>query len=121
VDEELRGRSYIPEKKPKGRLDWQGQHAEQQAVYEKRRRGAGRARQEQTPPPQVQLRLMSMGFAVPISPPDSCPVDLEPPQKRSKLAGRKKRAIQSDNKAENERNVQRSGGCCHTLARKSIG
>jgi hypothetical protein len=26
-------RSYIPEKKQKGRRDWQGQRAEQQAVY----------------------------------------------------------------------------------------
>ena len=34
-------RSYIPEKKPKGRRDWQGQHAEQQAVYENRRRVRG--------------------------------------------------------------------------------
>jgi len=34
-------RSYIPEKKAKGRRDWQGQHAEQQAVYENRRRVRG--------------------------------------------------------------------------------
>src|ERR1017187_6215788 len=34
-------RSYIPEKKPKGRRDWQGQRAEQQAVYENRRRVRG--------------------------------------------------------------------------------
>ena len=27
-------RSYIPEKKQKGRRDWQGKRAEQQAVYE---------------------------------------------------------------------------------------
>jgi transposase len=33
--------SYIPEKKPKGRRDWQGQRAEQQAVYENRRRVRG--------------------------------------------------------------------------------
>src|SRR2546427_6577920 len=31
-------RSYIPEKKQKGRRDWQGKRAEQQAVYENRRR-----------------------------------------------------------------------------------
>jgi transposase len=31
-------RSYIPEKKPKGRRDWQGKGAEQQAVYANRRR-----------------------------------------------------------------------------------
>ena len=30
--------SYIPEKKPKGRRNWQGKAAEQQAVYENRRR-----------------------------------------------------------------------------------
>ena len=35
-------RSYIPEKKPKGRRDWQGQRAEQQAVYENRRRVRGK-------------------------------------------------------------------------------
>src|ERR1039457_381619 len=34
-------RSYIPEKKPKGRRDWQSQRAEQQAVYENRRRVRG--------------------------------------------------------------------------------
>src|SRR5882724_2578571 len=34
-------RSYIPEKKPKGRRSWQGQRAEQQAVYENRRRVGG--------------------------------------------------------------------------------
>src|SRR5450756_2469392 len=34
-------RSYIPEKKPKGRRDWQGQRVEQQAVYENRRRVRG--------------------------------------------------------------------------------
>jgi len=34
-------RTYIPEKKPKGRRDWQGQRAEQQAVYENRRRVRG--------------------------------------------------------------------------------
>jgi len=34
-------RSYIPEKKPKGRRNWQGQRAEQQAVYENRRRVRG--------------------------------------------------------------------------------
>ena len=34
-------RSYIPEKKPKGRRHWQGQRAEQQAVYENRRRVRG--------------------------------------------------------------------------------
>src|ERR1700720_2788899 len=31
-------RTYIPEKKQKGRRNWQGQRAEQQAVYENRRR-----------------------------------------------------------------------------------
>jgi Transposase domain (DUF772)/Transposase DDE domain len=31
-------RSYIPEKQPKGRRNWQGKPAEQQAVYENRRR-----------------------------------------------------------------------------------
>jgi hypothetical protein len=31
-------RSYIPEKKQKGRRDWQGKRAEQQAVYANRRR-----------------------------------------------------------------------------------
>jgi transposase len=31
-------RSYIPEKQPKGRRNWQGKAAEQQAVYENRRR-----------------------------------------------------------------------------------
>jgi transposase len=31
-------RSYIPEKKQKGRRDWQGKSAEQQAVYQNRRR-----------------------------------------------------------------------------------
>src|SRR6202034_4037897 len=35
-------RSYIPEKKPKGRREWQGQRAEQQAVYENRRRVRGK-------------------------------------------------------------------------------
>ena len=30
--------SYIPEKRPKGRRNWQGKAAEQQAVYENRRR-----------------------------------------------------------------------------------
>src|SRR5271168_4626609 len=34
-------RSYIPEKKPKGRRDWQGQRTEQQAVYQNRRRVRG--------------------------------------------------------------------------------
>lgn len=34
-------RSYIPEKKQKGRRDWQGQRAEQQAVYQNRRRVRG--------------------------------------------------------------------------------
>src|SRR6202008_919989 len=34
-------RSYIPEKKPKGRRNWQGQRAEQRAVYENRRRVRG--------------------------------------------------------------------------------
>ena len=34
-------RSYIPEKKPKGRRDWQGKRAEQQAVYANRRRVRG--------------------------------------------------------------------------------
>jgi transposase len=34
-------RTYIPEKKPKGRRDWQGQRAEQQAVYANRRRVRG--------------------------------------------------------------------------------
>jgi transposase len=34
-------RGYIPEKKPKGRRDWQGQRAEQQAVYQNRRRVRG--------------------------------------------------------------------------------
>src|SRR6266436_8151443 len=34
-------RTYIPEKKQKGRRDWQGQRAEQQAVYENRRRVRG--------------------------------------------------------------------------------
>jgi transposase len=34
-------RSYIPEKKQKGRREWQGQRAEQQAVYENRRRVRG--------------------------------------------------------------------------------
>jgi transposase len=34
-------RSYIPEKKPKGRRHWQGQRVEQQAVYENRRRVRG--------------------------------------------------------------------------------
>jgi transposase len=34
-------RSYIPEKKQKGRRHWQGQRAEQQAVYENRRRVRG--------------------------------------------------------------------------------
>jgi transposase len=34
-------RSYIPEKKQKGRRDWQGKRAEQQAVYENRRRVRG--------------------------------------------------------------------------------
>src|SRR6202162_2045094 len=34
-------RSYIPEKKPKGRRDWRGQRAGQQAVYENRRRVRG--------------------------------------------------------------------------------
>jgi len=31
-------RSYIPEKKPKGRRDWEGKRSEQQAVYQNRRR-----------------------------------------------------------------------------------
>jgi transposase len=34
-------RSYIPEKQQKGRRDWQGKRAEQQAVYENRRRVRG--------------------------------------------------------------------------------
>jgi hypothetical protein len=34
-------RSYIPEKKQKGRRDWQGKRAERQAVYENRRRVRG--------------------------------------------------------------------------------
>ncbi len=34
-------RTYIPEKKQKGRRDWQGQRAEQQAVYQNRRRARG--------------------------------------------------------------------------------
>jgi len=34
-------RSYIPEKKPKGRRNWAGKQAEQQAVYANRRRGRG--------------------------------------------------------------------------------
>src|SRR5438132_1516666 len=34
-------RSYIPEKKQKGRRDWQGRRAEQQAVYQNRRRVRG--------------------------------------------------------------------------------
>ena len=34
-------RTYIPEKKQKRRRDWQGQRAEQQAVYENRRRVRG--------------------------------------------------------------------------------
>ena len=34
-------RSYIPEKKQKGRRHWQGQRVEQQAVYENRRRVRG--------------------------------------------------------------------------------
>jgi transposase len=34
-------RSYIPEKKQKGRRHWQGQRGEQQAVYENRRRARG--------------------------------------------------------------------------------
>ena len=34
-------RSYIPEKKQKGRRHWQGQRGEQQAVYENRRRVRG--------------------------------------------------------------------------------
>ena len=34
-------RTYIPEKKQKGRRDWQGRRAEQQAVYENRRRVRG--------------------------------------------------------------------------------
>ena len=34
-------RSYIPEKKQKGRRDWQGKRAEQQAVYANRRRVRG--------------------------------------------------------------------------------
>ena len=34
-------RSYIPEKKPKGRRNWQGQRAEQQALYANRRRVRG--------------------------------------------------------------------------------
>src|SRR5713101_3938121 len=33
--------TFIPEKKPKGRRDWQGQRAERQAVYENRRRVRG--------------------------------------------------------------------------------
>src|ERR1700747_2466289 len=34
-------RSYIPEKKPKGRRDWQGKGAEQKALYQNRGRGRG--------------------------------------------------------------------------------
>ena len=34
-------RSYIPEKKTKGRRDWQDKRAEQQAVYQNRRRVRG--------------------------------------------------------------------------------
>ena len=34
-------RSYIPEKKPKGRRNWAGKRAEQQAVYANRRRAQG--------------------------------------------------------------------------------
>jgi len=34
-------RSYIPEKKPKGRRNWAGKQAEQQAVYANRRRVRG--------------------------------------------------------------------------------
>jgi hypothetical protein len=34
-------RSYIPEKKQKGRRNWQGKGAEQQAVYANRRRVRG--------------------------------------------------------------------------------
>ena len=34
-------RTYIPEKKQKGRSDWQGRRAEQQAVYQSRRRVRG--------------------------------------------------------------------------------
>jgi transposase len=34
-------RSYIPEKKQKGRRDWQDKRAEQQAVYANRRRERG--------------------------------------------------------------------------------
>jgi transposase len=34
-------RTYIPEKKPKGRRDWQGKGAERQAVYQNRRRVRG--------------------------------------------------------------------------------
>jgi transposase len=34
-------RNYFPEKKQKGRRDWQGKCAEQQAVYENRRRVRG--------------------------------------------------------------------------------
>jgi hypothetical protein len=34
-------RTYIPEKKQKGRRDWQGKSAEQQAVYQNRRRVRG--------------------------------------------------------------------------------
>jgi len=34
-------RSYLPEKRPKGRRHWQGKRAEQQAVYENRRRVRG--------------------------------------------------------------------------------
>src|ERR1019366_1938062 len=34
-------RSYIPEKKQKGRRNWAGKQAEQQAVYANRRRGRG--------------------------------------------------------------------------------
>jgi transposase len=44
VVERMKGyevRTYIPEKKLKGRRDWQGQRAEQQAVYENRRRVRG--------------------------------------------------------------------------------
>src|ERR1019366_7116690 len=36
-----RVRSYIPEKKPKGRRNWAGKAEEQQAVYANRRRGRG--------------------------------------------------------------------------------
>jgi hypothetical protein len=41
-------RSYIPEKKPKGRRDWQGQRAEPAGGVREPATGAGRVRQELT-------------------------------------------------------------------------